>query len=262
MANLRFILLFLVLLGCSTANAATRCPLPGGTCLPAHGHPVLETKINQLRDEFQRHADRSDAQVQKLQAEVAQQGERLSGLSARIDALSIEVARLKESAAKKDNRWLDLLLSGVVASIVSALFIWLNRRSDLTTALVNQYQDLMNDRAGLAALFAPSLWRQPLRLAGQSEPVGEGWELVRSARRGLSSLASKPWDALGPRAGGGSAEIQEQRREQCKPRKHPEPAGRRVAAPGATERLTATQLAQVVVTLTEPIGPWEENHAC
>ena len=74
-----------------------------------------ETKINQLRDEFQRHADRSDAQVQKPQAEVAQQGERLSGLSARIDALEIEVGKLRESAAKKDNRWLDLLSSGVAA---------------------------------------------------------------------------------------------------------------------------------------------------
>ncbi len=70
MANLRCILLFLVFLDCSTATAATQCPLPGGTCLPAHGHPVLETKINQLQMNFSGKADRSDAQVQKLQADV------------------------------------------------------------------------------------------------------------------------------------------------------------------------------------------------
>lgn len=197
MANLRFTLLFFVLLDCSTAIAATRCPLPGGTCLPAHGHPVLETKINQLRDEFQRHADRSDAQVQKLQAEVAQQGERLSGLSAQIDSLAIELAKLKESAAKKDNRWLDLLLSGVVASIVSGLFIWLNRRSDLTTALVNQYQDLMNDRAGIAALFAPSASPNLFTLPANQNllvKVGNWYEVLAAAYLHWRASRGTLWD--------------------------------------------------------------------
>lgn len=201
MANLRFALLLLAFLDCSPAVAATQCPLPGGACLPAHGHPVLETKINQLREEFQRHADRSDAQVQKLQADVAANGARLGDLSKRVDDLALQLDGLKDKASKQDNRWLEILLSGVFGSILATgLTLWLQdryRRADLSMAFFNRFHELADKRAGVEAILdprsgvdlsVPSTRNDLINLGNWYETVAEAYQRGRVDRRALWDL--------------------------------------------------------------------------
>ncbi len=80
---------------------------------------------------------------------------------------------------------------------MSALFIWLNRRSDLTTALVNQYQELMNDLRGRAALFAATSGANLFDLPANQNllvKVGNWYEVLAAAYLHWRASRGTLWD--------------------------------------------------------------------
>ena len=144
----------------ATVHAEPRCPLPAATCLPAHGHPVLETKIKQLREESQRRLDKVEAATQALQADVTKQAAQTGTLSRQVDELALRLDQIDGKLAAQRSRWLEILLSGLIASLLatglSSLILARNRRTDYTVALLDQYQALSDKRAGVEAIFAGS----------------------------------------------------------------------------------------------------------